>query len=396
MSMDSSDYCIGYIEFQIEDAPSYVAMAEAANMLYAEGVVAVYGHARVTDDAVRFPVAVGGVRGQGIRRHYSAIEALTSVFGEKRVKLRALQPRLGNSRDTEATMRLAKLNPDNAHVTATDLAPLVKRGAMALDPFDGLVGLEKQRTLVREVANAVAVHGRDALESLHMVFTGPPGVGKTEVARRLLAFYDRTGVTNGRGRFVMADACDLMGEHVGETPRLVRNTVDSAMGGLLFIDEAYRLIDVDGKGYGHEAVDELVEKLESHRQDVICIMAGYPEKMECLFSMNPGLRDRFGFTVSFDAFSDNELAQIFRSMAEERGFTCTPGLTAELPGIIQEAKNARDFAYARTMRRLLDRTVIKQALHTNSKVLGEADLRAAGQEMLGQTAVKRQKIGFVS
>lgn len=291
---------------------------------------------------------------------------------------------------------LAKLPNDDVAENPTrtsDIRPRVKTAlARPLDAFDGLVGLSHQRALLAKIANLVAKHGRGAVECLHMAFTGGPGTGKTELARRLLAYLDAAGVTDGSGTFVKASAADLVGLYVGHTPARTRTVVERAYGGLLFIDEAYALLS--GGTFGQEAIDTLVEMLEEDRDRVVCVIAGYPDEIDRLFERNPGLRDRFGMRLAFDGYSDDELAHIFDLFAGRHGFTVDPCAQGELLRCLRGLRDKHDFAGARSVRRLYDRTAMETALRTDEARICACDIRAAfGQPDLGGDA-RAVRVGF--
>lgn len=273
-----------------------------------------------------------------------------------------------------------------------DIQPRPAPLASPNDAFAGLVGLEQQRTAVGKIATLVKKHGRSSVECLHMVFTGAPGTGKTELARRLLAHFDTLGVTDGQGTFVQASAADLLGLYVGHTPTKTRAVVERALGGLLFIDEAYTLLSAND--FGQEAIDTLSEMLESERHRLVCVIAGYPHEIEQLFQRNPGLRDRFGFRITFENYTTAELTRIFEHFAHERNFVVDPCACGVLESCLRTMRGQRDFANARSVRRLFDRALIECACRSDDKVLTAADIRGAfAQPDLGATP-RASIVGF--
>lgn len=379
--------------------PDFEGMAEAVNFLRGANVRMVVGKASLDAGRTRFPFllkeperpmpAMGGSTSK------NGVLAVKKIFNNCDVTFREVVPTAKNAAQLQLIAQVAAMDPTHEIARARDFLPAsASERAQAADPFADLVGLEGQRKIVYAIGNAVAKRGREALESVHMVFSGPPGTGKTELARRLLAFYDAAGVTSGKGVFVKADAADLIGRYVGQTPRLVRNMVRRAYGGILFIDEAYRLVNYGANEYGREAVDTLNEMLEADRDRFICIAAGYDEQMNDLMDMNPGLRDRFGFRVAFQDYTASELCAIFRLFAQRKGFQLDESAQEALPNVIEALKRRPGFANARSVRRLFDRVVVKQALRTDDMAVCATDLlNALADPDLGAES-QRKPLGF--
>lgn len=290
---------------------------------------------------------------------------------------------------------MVKLSDDNRRPAATKPDKLKPRPAPITDPdeaFRGLIGLERQRDMLRKMSALVSKHGRGSVECLHMVFAGAPGTGKSELARRLLAHLDALGVTDGRGTFVKATAADLVAPYLGQTPGRTRDVVSSALGGVLFIDEAYSLLAAGD--YGQEAIDTLVEELECQRDRLVCVIAGYPEHIERLFERNPGLRDRFGLRVPFDDYTTPELGLIFGTFARTHGFSLTPQARIELMGCLEGLREKRDFANARSARRLFDRAAMECAMRTDEPLIDACDLLAAYEQPDIGGAQGARRVGF--
>ena len=263
-------------------------------------------------------------------------------------------------------------------------------------PFDGLVGMDRQIALVRSLGDAVAAYGRSSLESLHMVFTGPPGVGKTELAHRYARYLGDAGVTNGKA--VAVSASELISPHVGETPALVSQAFDRADRGVLFIDEAYSLTAGESNSFGVEAVNALVRCLDERRRRVIVIAAGYPDEMALFLKQNPGLAGRFGFQVDFDPMPPALLADVFLSFSAEHRFDIENGIKEILVPYLERLECTEGFAYARTVRKLHDRCVLAAArCHPDRRGFDVSDVEAEAEKLIEEMGgmQKRTAVGFV-
>ena len=305
---------------------------------------------------------------------------------------RRLDPKTAGTFALKAMVKLSNDNHDTSLTKPSDLKPRPKPSTDPDDAFKGLIGLNTQRDMLRKVSALVAKHGRDSVECLHMAFTGAPGTGKTELAHRLLAHLDALGVTDGSGTFVKATAADLVAPYMGQTPGRTRAVVERAVGGILFIDEAYSLLS--GGDYGQEAIDTLVEMLEAERDKLVCIIAGYPEDIEQLFQRNSGLRDRFGLRVTFDDYTTAELEQVFDLFARHHGCAVDPDAHAELVRCLEGLRNKRDFANARSARRLFDRAAMECAVRCDRPLIESCDLRAAYKQPDLGGADGQRTVGF--
>ncbi len=190
-----------------------------------------------------------------------------------------------------------------------------------------LIGLDAVKATVQELANIAQVYKLRAEKGMqrppltrHLVFTGNPGTGKTTVARILGEIYSQFGVLS-KGHFVEVDRADLVAEYLGQTAPKTTKAVQSALGGILFIDEAYSLVP-EGRSdvYGQEAINTLLKMMEDHREDLVVIVAGYQDEMARFIASNPGLKSRFGRKIHFEDYSASELVEIFKVICEKHGF----------------------------------------------------------------------------
>ena len=239
-----------------------------------------------------------------------------------------------------------------------------------LAELDGLCGLEKVKADVKSLINLVKVRRlREEAGlpvppmSLHLVFLGNPGTGKTTVARLLAKIYHAMGVLS-RGQLVEVDRSGLVAGFVGQTAIKTGEVVQKAIGGVLFIDEAYALASQDNANdFGHEAVEVLLKGMEDHRDDLIVIVAGYTGPMERFIHSNPGLESRFNKYFHFDDYDAGELLAIFRSLCKKNGYALSPEGEAWAEGALRELYENRDenFGNARDVRNLFERAVARQA-----------------------------------
>ena len=235
----------------------------------------------------------------------------------------------------------------------------------------GLVGLEGVKREITTLGNLVRVRcirRQQGLKypnlSLHMVFTGNPGTGKTTVARLLARVYANLGVLS-KGHLIEVDRSGLVAGYTGQTAIKTKQVVDRAVGGILFIDEAYALtVNRDETDFGYEAVDTLLKGMEDHRDDLVVIVAGYTEPMQSFLSSNPGLRSRFNKFLDFPDYSPGELFDIFMGMCESSDMVLTgEDERAFLNDYFQKQLEMHDqsFANARSVRNYFERALSFQA-----------------------------------
>jgi stage V sporulation protein K len=199
--------------------------------------------------------------------------------------------------------------------------------------------------------------------SLHMVFTGPPGVGKTEVARALGDIYRALRALRV-GHLVEVQRADVVAGYIGQTAPKMLEKCQQALDGILFIDEAYTLAGTGGSGgdFGKEAIDTLLKFMEDNRDRIMVIVAGYPNEMRRFIESNPGLAGRFTKTIDFPRYSTDDMCEILRRMAAKQHFTLPEGFETKVKPWISERSRAEDWANAREMRTLLEKAREAQAL----------------------------------
>ncbi|HLT57377.1 MAG TPA: AAA family ATPase [Limnochordales bacterium] len=235
--------------------------------------------------------------------------------------------------------------------------------------LDALIGLAPVKELVRELAALVEIQRRRAAAglstepmALHMVFTGNPGTGKTTVARLLARLFHGLGVLP-REHLVECERADLVGEYIGHTAQRTREQIRKALGGVLFVDEAYALARGGEKDFGKEAIDTLVKAMEDHKDEFIVILAGYRDEMEQFLSVNPGLRSRFPIHMDFPDYTPEELYQIALRLCQERQYRLSPAAGLRLKRFLAEEAQASPYAgNARLVRNLIERAVRRQAV----------------------------------
>jgi len=254
-----------------------------------------------------------------------------------------------------------------------------------LDKLDNeLIGLTPVKTRIREIAALLLVdrlRKQFALSSetptLHMNFTGNPGTGKTTVAMRMAEILHRLGYVR-TGHLVSVTRDDLVGQYIGHTAPKTKEVIKKAMGGVLFIDEAYYLYKPENeRDYGAESIEILLQVMENNRDDLVVILAGYKDRMDKFFHSNPGMRSRVAHHVDFPDYSAEEMLEIAKLMLAEQNYHFSPDAEKAFFKYITIRMTMEHFANARSVRNALDRARLRQAnrLFANaSKSLSKTDL----------------------
>lgn len=254
-----------------------------------------------------------------------------------------------------------------------------------LDKLDReLIGLKPVKTRIRETAALLLV---DRLRkqmslsagapSLHMCFTGNPGTGKTTVALRMAEILHHLGYIR-RPDVVSVTRDDLVGQYIGHTAPKTKEVLKKAMGGVLFIDEAYYLYKPENeRDYGAESIEILLQIMENNRDDLVVILAGYKDRMDKFFQSNPGMSSRIAHHVDFPDYSPDELLEIARLMLEKMQYAFSPAAATAFRDYIERRQKLPHFANARSVRNALDRARLRQAnrlFESSSKKLSRHDL----------------------
>jgi probable Rubsico expression protein CbbX len=248
-----------------------------------------------------------------------------------------------------------------------------------------LVGLKPVKTRIREIASLLLIERvRQKLgltaetPTLHMSFTGNPGTGKTTVALRMAEILHKLGFVR-RGHLVSVTRDDLVGQYIGHTAPKTKEILKKAMGGVLFIDEAYYLYRPENeRDYGQESIEILLQVMETQRDDLVVILAGYADRMEKFFTSNPGFRSRIAHHIDFPDYEEGELAAIAELMLDQHNYRFSPEAQDAFTRYISLRKQQPLFSNARSIRNALDRARLRQA----NRLVGDIDRELTARDLM--------------
>ena len=277
---------------------------------------------------------------------------------------------------TEKLYQTILFNKSGEELQASDIPEYEKEKSNEeiFAELNELVGLEDVKQLLKDLVSLIEFKNKTNGEikvkdtNLHMVFLGNPGTGKTTVARMVAGILYNLKYID-QNKLIEVSAKDLVAEYVGQTAPKTMSVVEKAMGGVLFIDEAYSLASKPGENssFNEEAIATLIQAMENYRDDLVVIFAGYTKEMQSFLDSNSGIVSRIGYTVEFKDYTVDELIVIFKNMIKKAGFEIDDKAIAKAESIILEYKDTKNFGNARFVRNLYEKTVIKHATNTKGK-----------------------------
>lgn len=271
----------------------------------------------------------------------------------------------------------------------------------AKEELDELIGLTGIKEEISKILNYIKLNKeRGKMPTLHMCFTGNPGTGKTSVARIIGKLFSEEKILSGNGEFVEIHGRDLVAKYVGWTAQNVHDIVEKAIGGVLFIDEAYSLISERKGGFEDEAIATLIKEMEDHREEVCIILAGYTEEMKELLKENPGFESRIQFTINFPDYTEEELYEIFTELCKKEKYRLSNNCKEILLENFRKAKEQECFGNGRYVRNIFEKIKFEQAdriVKANSKninIITKQDIQNTLNLVRTNSRETRRVIGF--
>lgn len=239
------------------------------------------------------------------------------------------------------------------------------------EEMNELVGMDEMKNMIKEIYAWIYINKKreeqglkKGKQTLHMMFKGNPGTGKTTVARLIGKLFNQMNVLS-KGHLIEAERADLVGEYIGHTAQKTRDLIKKASGGVLFIDEAYSLARGGEKDFGKEAIDTLVKHMEDKQHEFILILAGYSKEMDYFLSLNPGLQSRFPIIVNFPDYTVPELMEIANRMLEKKEYMFSKDAELKLREHLYQVKytmNPRMFSNGRYVRNIIEKSIRAQSM----------------------------------
>ncbi|MCK4258322.1 MAG: AAA family ATPase [Halanaerobiales bacterium] len=267
-----------------------------------------------------------------------------------------------------------------------DIKENINRLEECLNELDKMIGLKRVKKLIHEYQAFIEIQKRRKNVGLkveplvmHMIFKGNPGTGKTTVARIIGKAFKELGVIE-KGHMIEAERADLVGEYIGHTAQKTRKLIQKAIGGILFVDEAYSLARGGERDFGKEAIDTMVKALEDHKDKLIIILAGYRDEMDDFLATNPGLKSRFPIHLDFEDYSLEELVSIAKKFVDDKEYKLSSTAKTYLYRLLSSMRMDGDLhsGNARTVRNLIERAIRLQAV----RLLDEEEFRKEGLMVL--------------